>query len=251
MPGWLADGMAAGGWLIALTYLRLQAAFLILPGIGTSLLPARVKVGLAMALAPMLSQVAGAARPPTDMADAVAQALPQLAIGFAIGGLVRLMAMALDVAAAAMAATASLSQIVGGANEAAPHPVGNLLYLGGLAVLFSLGFPMMLVDLMRDGFAFWPIGALPAGDRFVAEAIAVVARSFALAMMLAAPFILGGFLYQALSGVISRVMPTLPIMLIGAPGAILLALAAMVVLAPLLVGLWADAVVSLTLPGGP
>ena len=34
---------------------------------------------------------------------------------------------------------------------------------------------------------------------------------FMLAMLLAAPFILGGFLFQLLSGMISKAMPALPV----------------------------------------
>ena len=68
-------------------------------------------------------------------------------------------------------------------------------------------------------------------------------------MMLAAPFTLGGFMFQALSGVINRVMPALPVVFIGSPAAVLLALAGLALLAPLLVGLWADAVLGFMLPG--
>ena len=32
-----------------------------------------------------------------------------------------------------------MSQLVGGQNEAAPHPIGNLVHLAGLAVLMALG----------------------------------------------------------------------------------------------------------------
>ena len=70
-------------------------------------------------------------------------------------------------------------------------------------------------------------------------------------MMLAAPFTLGGFLYQALSGVINRVMPALPVVFIGAPASILLALMGLVILAPLLVGIWANAVMGFMLPALP
>jgi flagellar biosynthetic protein FliR len=79
----------------------------------------------------------------------------------------------------------------------------------------------------------------------------MVSDSFWLAMMLAAPFTLGGFLFQALSGVINRVMPALPVVFIGAPASILLALAGLAILAPLLVSIWADLVLSFMLPGAP
>ena len=70
-------------------------------------------------------------------------------------------------------------------------------------------------------------------------------------MMLAAPFTLGGFLFQTLTGVINRVMPALPVVFIGAPAAIFLALMGLAILSPMLIGLWADAVLSFMLPVAP
>ena len=70
-------------------------------------------------------------------------------------------------------------------------------------------------------------------------------------MLLAAPFTLGGFMFQALSGVINRVMPALPVIFIGSPAAIMLALAALAMLAPVLIALWADAILGHVLPGAP
>ena len=163
----------------------------------------------------------------------------------------RLLAMSLDIATSAIAATASLSQLVGGQNEAAPHPIGNLVHLAGIAVLMVMGLPVMLVQLMADSFAIWPPGAWPDAQGLATEAIRLVARSFWIAMLLAAPFTLGGFMFQALSGVINRVMPALPVIFIGSPAAIMLALGALALLAPLLVALWADAILAHVLPGAP
>ena len=64
-------------------------------------------------------------------------------------------------------------------------------------------------------------------------------------MLLAAPFILGGFLFQLLSGMISKVMPALPVVFIAAPGAILLALLALVILVPSIISIWAEAVMGI------
>ena len=66
-----------------------------------------------------------------------------------------------------------------------------------------------------------------------------------LAMLLAAPFILGGLLFQVLSGMVSKVMPALPVMFIAAPGAILMALLALVLLTPSILWVWADAVLAM------
>lgn len=233
---------------LLLVYLRLQAFVLILPGFGERVLPARVKVAVAAALTPLLHE--GAMVPmqigaPTDL---IVPALSEMAVGFATGSFVRLLALALDIAATAISSAASLSQLLGGANEMSPHPIGNLMHLAGLAILFALGFPVVAAQLVADSYLLWPLGDWPPAGEVMPLIAGMMTRSFTLAMLLAAPFVLGGFLFQALSGVINKVMPALPVIFIGAPAAILLALVALAVMAPLLVGLWADAVLSLTLP---
>ncbi|MBU3028618.1 flagellar biosynthetic protein FliR [Paracoccus marinaquae] len=235
-------------WRLVLVYLRAQACILILPGLGERLIPARVRVGAAMAVSPLLAGLVAPVAAPDGTIAMLGQAAGAMIVGLAAGGLLRLLALALDIATTAIAATASLSQIIGVQNEAAPHPIGNMLHLGGMAVLMALGLPVMLVQLIADSFVLWPAGGWPSVDMLAPAAVRMVSDSFLLAMMLAAPFTLGGFLFQALSGVVNRVMPALPVVFIGSPGSILLALAALALLAPMLVGLWADAVLDFTLP---
>ena len=236
------------GWDSVLTYLRLQAFILALPAIGERTIPARVKISLAMALTPLFSGLAVSPVPPVTIPEIVSSAGPEILIGLACGGLLRLMTLAIDVATSTIAATASLSQIVGVPNEYSPHPIGNLLHLGGIAVLMALGLPVMLMQLIADSLMLWPPGTWPGAELLVPEAARLLARSFMFAMVLAAPFTLGGFLFQALSGVINRVMPALPVVFIGSPAAIMLALIALAILAPMILSLWAESILSFMLP---
>lgn len=239
------------GWSWVLVYLRVQAFALVLPGLGERVIPVRVRVALALASTPLLAGTVAPMTTPDGPVPVLGQALAETVIGLAAGMGLRLLALSLDIAASAIAATASLSQLVGGQNEAAPHPVGNLIHLAGLAVLMALGLPVMLMDLMADSLTIWPAGGWPDMDALAGGAIGIVAQGFWIAMLLAAPFTLGGFLFQALSGVINRVMPALPVVFIGSPAAILLALAALTILAPMMVALWADAVLGYRLPEAP
>ncbi|PHQ69951.1 MAG: flagellar biosynthetic protein FliR [Paracoccus sp.] len=244
----LAQWVPGLDWGVVLVYLRVQACLLILPGLGERLIPVRVRVAAAMAVTPLLAGLTGPVASPSVPLQLIVQSGAEMVIGLATGGLLRLLALALDVATTAIAATASLSQIIGVQNEAAPHPVGNLMHLAGMAVLMALGLPVMLVQLLADSFTLWPPAGWPDIDTLAPAAIALVAQSFGLAMMLAAPFTLGGFLFQALSGVINRVMPALPVVFIGSPASIMLALVALTLLAPMLIAIWADAVLSFVLP---
>ncbi|RJE88163.1 flagellar biosynthetic protein FliR [Paracoccus onubensis] len=235
-------------WTMVLVYVRVQACLLILPGFGEQVIPARVKVGLAMVIVPLLAAGLPAAAIPRAPAGILGQTAVEMVIGLASGGLLRILAIAIDIATTAIATAASLSQLVGISIDAAPHPLGNLLHLGGIAVLMALGLPVMVLQFMADGLSIWPPGGWPDLQYLAHEAIPTVARAFGLAMLLAAPFTLGGFLFQALSGVINRVMPSLPVIFIGSPLSVFLAIAGAAMMAPLLIEIWANAVLDFTLP---
>lgn len=238
------------GWLLAplLVYCRIQACLLTIPVFGERFLPMRVKISLAMALTPLFAFGVALEKDAESVVQLAFLVMPEVVMGLLIGLMVRFLAIALDMAATAIAMTASLSQIVGVPNEYSPHPVGNLMHLAGLALLMVLGFPIMLSELIQDSFMLKPPGSWPLAEDIVPAAIGLVSQSFLLAMLLASPFILGGFLYQALSGVVSKVMPSLPIVFIGAPAAILLALLGLSVFTPTILAIWADAILNFSLP---
>lgn len=236
-------------WLtpVLLVYARIQACLLAMPGIGERLLPIRVRVATAMALTPLY---AGAARPMPPPAPLQLAALmaAEIVSGLVLGLMVRVVAMALDVASTALAQSASMSALLGMSDEMPPHPIGNLMHLAGLAVLMAMGLPVMICQVLTDSFALKPPGLWPEiGAAWPAFAMLVL-HSFTLALLLASPFILGGLLFQLLSGVVSRVMPAMPVVFVAAPAAILLALAALALLTPGLLSIWAGDLLSLELP---
>ncbi|WP_415129636.1 flagellar biosynthetic protein FliR [Paracoccus sp. (in: a-proteobacteria)] len=224
-----------------LTYCRVQACLLALPGFSMRVVPVRVRVAVAMSLTPLLAEAALLRHGAQSLAGLGLLCAAEIVTGLALGGLVRLFALAIDVAASAIAATASLSQIVGVANEFSPHPIGNLMHLAGMALVMAMGFPLLVCDLLRESFQLRPVGDWIQIPELLPLAVAILRRSFVLAMLMAAPFILGGFLFQLLSGMVSKVMPALPLMFIAAPGAILLALLALVLLTPSILSVWAEA----------
>lgn len=227
---------------LLLVYCRIQACLLAMPGFSMPGLPVRLRVAIAMSITPLLAESARFGELPRSLAGFVFACGAEIVTGLALGALVRLFAVALDVAAAAIAATASLSQLVGAATEYSPHPIGNLFHLAGLAVLMAMGFPLAVCTLLQDSLAFRPVGDWPQVSDLLPLATDLLWQGFLLALMLSAPFILGGYLFQILSGLISKVMPALPVTFIVAPGAILLALIALFILTPSMIAIWADAV---------
>lgn len=225
-------------------YLRVQFCLIALPMFAETTLNMRVRVALGMACVLPFAGLAPAmpmSDPQLALQQGMAVFLAEALIGLMIALPVRLMSWALGIASTTIAAAASLSQLVGTETEAAPHPIGNLMHLAGIAVLVALGYPIFVLQLLAESFQHWPVGHVPAPGALFSGVVAMFDDSFQLAMVIASPFILGGLLFQALSGVISKVMPSLPIVFIAAPGAILLALVALCVVTPILLSIWADA----------
>lgn len=245
----MALGLVGPGGITALLpiYVRIQSATLGFPLFSERAFGVRLRVAIAFSLtillAPALPQTT-----PESLPSWSYLLLREAAIGLLLVMPIRLIALSINIAATAIAATASLSQIMGTGTEASPHPIGNLLHLGGLAVLAALGLPIMFADYMRIGLDIFPVGSWPNSSQLLPDLIALANTSFQIALTLAAPFILGGLLYQALLGVISKTMPALPVVFIGAPAAILLALIGLAIIAPVLVGIWADRVFEVQLP---
>lgn len=229
-------------------YLRIQACLLAMPVFSERFLTGRVKVALAMAMVPLL-----AAQPqpplPTEVFAFLWRAMSEILLGFVLGILVRLLFVAINIAATTIAATASLSQIIGTGAEASPHPIGNFFHLAAMALILAMGFPLMVIDLLAASFELWSGGMLPDAGEMAGLAVRIVSQSFNLAMILASPFILGGVLFQAISGVINRVMQALPVVFIGAPASIMLALLGLALLTPAIMAVWSDAILNLSLDG--
>lgn len=228
-------------------YLRVQACLLALPVFSERVLTGRVKVALAMAMTPLMVGQGGGS-PLPELPEILFRGGAEVLIGLVLGMLVRILFVAINIAATAIAATASLSQIFGTGAEASPHPIGNFYHLGAMALILTLGFPLMVIDMLLASFRIWQGGAFPDIGRVLDLSVHLATRCFSLAMILASPFILGGLLFQAVSGVINRVMQALPVVLIGAPASVLLALLGLALLTPAIMAVWSDAILDLTLP---
>lgn len=233
-----------GALTYLLTFFRVQACFMSLPALSERSLPVRVRVALAMAVSPLLAEFSTLVAMPADLVGLGLLAGAEVITGLVLGGIVRLAALAMDIAASTISATASLSQLMGVGNDYATHPIGSLLHIAGVALLMALGFPILACDMLRESLVLRPLGQWLQIDALLPSVIGIASRGFVLAMLMAAPFTLGGFLFQLLTGMISKAMPSLPVVFIGAPAAILMALIGLAILSPSVLSLWADAVLA-------
>ncbi len=248
---------ALPGWAFAfvLVLARAGSAIMLLPGLGELEPPAMLRAGLAFGLALLLVPVVAPDVPsvPETTAAAAAMVAAEVLTGLWLGWLARIMALALPVAGQFMAALSGLSGLL--------HPTEELgQQTTALSQLFGLAVPVIV---LATGLHALPIAALAGSYRLIhpgallpagggtEAAVGAVAASFALALRLAAPFMIAGTVWHVAAGLLARLVPRVQAYFIALPGQILGGLVLFAILSGGLIAAWQDGVRAalLDLPG--
>ncbi|MFN6951215.1 MAG: flagellar biosynthetic protein FliR [Albidovulum sp.] len=226
-----------------LVFLRVGAAVSLLPGFGEATIPTRVKLALALALTAVVAPAVAATVVP--LAASPADLIPCLATetlsGLSIGIAVRLMSVALEVAGTIAAQFTSLSHLVGTRGEPMPA-FSHLLILAGIALAMTAGFHTRITAVFILSYEAWPPGLFPGAELVKGWGVAHIARAFALAFGIAAPFVLAATIYNVALGAINRAMPQLMVAFVGAPALAVGALVLLSLAAPAGLALWMDGI---------
>ncbi|MFO1105084.1 MAG: flagellar biosynthetic protein FliR [Amaricoccus sp.] len=231
----LLDLTQAGMVAFVLVFTRVGAIAALLPGFGEQMIPARVRLGIAIAFALVVWPMLAGLPPPPDR-PFFAMMLIEAGIGLMLGIALRLMVFALQFAGSIIAQSTALAQIFGAGVAPDPMPAfGNILMLAGVTLAVATGLHVKAAILMADSYRILPMGLPVPAEDVAAWGTARVAQSFALGFSLAAPFVIAAFAYNLALGAINRAMPQLMVAFIGAPaitagGILLLMLAAPVIL---------------------
>lgn len=228
------SGLAeAAVWQAALVFLRVGAMVALLPALGEQALPQRVKLAAAVAItlvvAPGVAVPAG-----YGPAALLAEGAAGLTLGFGL----RLVVMGLQMAGTLAAQSVSLAQMFAGTGPEPAPIVANLLVLSGVALFLAMGGPARCVELVFLSYQMVPAGGAPDPGILADWGVQRIARVFALAFSLAAPFVLAALLYNLALGAINRAMPALMVSFIGAPALTLGGLILLALTTPLLLQAW-------------
>ncbi|RVV97967.1 type III secretion protein [Mesobaculum littorinae] len=219
-------------------FLRVGAVMALLPAFGEQVVPLRVRLVLSLALtllvAPGLSDLPrlgpGADWPRLMVTEPLA--------GIALGAVLRLLVMVLQIAGVMAAQATSLSQIFG-TQAAEPLPaMGHMLTMAGLCALVMTGLHVRAVELLLLSYELLPPGLFPDAGELLEWGVARVGHAFGLAFSLAAPFVIASMLYNLTLGIINRAMPQLMVAFVGAPAITAGGLILMALSLPGMIGVW-------------
>ncbi|ETX29685.1 flagellar biosynthetic protein FliR [Roseivivax isoporae] len=238
----------AGDWLWGsfAVFLRAAGAFALMPAFGEQVVPARIRLGLALAVTAICAPAVLATLdlPAPDLALLVRLVLAETLSGLLIGAVLRLFVMALQIAGSIAAQATSLAQLLGGAAGEPLPTLGHVLTISALALLTLAGFHVQIAEALVLSYGVLPFGAFPGGAEVSPWGVAAVAQAFALGFTLAAPFLLVSTLYNLTLGVINKAMPQLMVAFVGAPLITFGAVAILMLCTPLMLSVWHAAILS-------
>lgn len=238
--------------LSLLVFLRVGACFLVLPTVAEQYIPARVRLGAALAmtvlLAPALAPALSDSAASLDARFFFTEPLAGLLLGIAI----RFMVHALQIAGSMAAQATSLSQIAGGAAPDPQPAIASFLMLAGMALAVLMGLHVHVARMILTSFDILPAGQVPLAGDLAAWGISRVAAAFWLAFSLAAPFLIASVLYNVALGVINKAMPQLMVAFVGAPAITFGGLAILFLSTPIILPIWLRMMqATLAAPMGP
>lgn len=235
-------------WGFGLLLLRTTGLCMTAPMLGARIVPARVKLGIALVLTMAIYQGAGApAVPvPSTLLGLAGPALVETLIG-TLGGLsARWM---LDAALAAghlagLSAGLGFSALVDPTTGAESTGLSQFLYAGAQAAALSLGIHREAVGWLARAALAWPPGHQPALGPLAAGVIGHAVLAIALAVRMAFPIMAAVLLGHATMGVLNRMAPQLGLANVGFSVALLAGGLALYLSAPTVAELVARAAVT-------
>lgn len=210
-----------------LIFARLGAMLMLMPGIGDTTVPPRIRLAFAFLMTLTLMPVVANALPvPGSMGSLAAAIIKEVLIGLMIGSILRLFMSSLAAAGEVISiqTTLAFAQTAAPGQAAPSTSLGAFLAVLGVTLVMTTDLHHMFLAAMVRSFTLFPFErAIPVEDS-VQLAIQTVAGSFRLGIQLAAPVIVFSLIFNIATGLVGRVMPQFQVFFVATPLIVLLGL---------------------------
>lgn len=219
-----ADQVWAGGLIFA----RVGAILMMIPGIGESYVPPRVRLSLALLLSLVLWPLVAASLPalPSTLGGVAGWIIREVLTGLAIGVILRSFMTALTTAGEIVSQQTTLG-FAQTANPLQAQPGSTLsafLMVLGVTLIFATNTHHLFIGGIVGSYeAIAPARPLIVSD-FTDMAVRTLGQSFLLGVQLSAPVLVFGLVFNLASGLVARVMPSFQVYFAAAPLSVMLGL---------------------------
>ena len=208
-----------------LVFARVGAMVMLLPGLGESNIPVRIKLAIALVLTLVILPLHRQAYQidMQSMVPLVVMMIHELIVGIVLGATARVTLSALQVGGSIIAQQMGLGFVTSVDPTRGQQGVliGNFLTMLGVTLLFATDSHYLVIAALNDSYnIFSPADLMPSGD-IAALAIRAFTAAFRIGMQLSAPFLVFGLVFNIGLGVLARLMPQMQVYFVGVPLSIL------------------------------
>ena len=211
-----------------LTFARVGAMIMLLPGIGEMTVPSRVRLTMALVLTAILlpAHQSAYAIDLKAIGPVLLMLFQELLVGAVLGLTARLAISSLQVAGSVVAQQLGLGFVtaIDPTQNQQGLLVGNFLTVLGVTLIFATDLHYLVIAALNDSYTIFAPGEIPLVGDVAQHLTGVIATAFRIGIQLSAPFLVFGLLFNLGLGVLSRLMPQMQVFFIGLPLSILLGL---------------------------
>lgn len=222
----LGSLLSAELFAFLMVFTRLSATIMVIPGIGDGFVSPRIRLMLALTMTVLVTPGLADGLPPLPQSPVAMLALlgGEILIGLVIGLIARLLLTAVDVAGQIISFNLSLANaFVFNPTMAAQGSLpGAFLTVLALVLIFAADLHHLMLRAAVDSYGVFPPGTVPPLGDLAETVTTVVARSFAIGLQMAAPFVAVGLIFYLGLGVLSRLMPQMQVFFVAIPAQIML-----------------------------
>ena len=191
-------------WL--LIAIRASAFLMLLPGLTGQPMPVVLRLALAMTVAALLAPlIPMPTQVPTTLLGLVGAVLAEVLVGLIMGFVGRMAFFATDMGGRIIATEVGLTATPGvEAPTASNEPFASLLHRFAVVLYFGTGAHLLAIGVFARSFHFAPPGLAGLNPAAADQLIIITARTFAVGVQLAAPFIALNFLLTFAFGLLGR-----------------------------------------------
>jgi flagellar biosynthetic protein FliR len=204
-----------------LAFARIGAMVMLLPGLGESNIPVRIKLAIALLLTLIILPLHRQAYHVDmgSMAGLVVLMLHEIVIGILLGATARVTLSALQVAGAVIAQQMGLGFVtsVDPTQGQQGVLVGNFLTMLGVTLLFATDTHHLVIAALNDSYKIFSPGEAMASGDIAALATRAFTAAFKIGLQLSAPFLVFGLVFNIGLGVLARLMPQMQVYFVGVP----------------------------------
>jgi len=209
-------------------FARLGAVLLMLPGVGESYVPPRIRLSLALVMSLALWPVVSGSLPglPATLGGMAGWIIREVLVGLAIGALLRMFLTALATAGevVALQTTLAFAQTANPTQASPGSTISAFLMILGTTLIFATNtHHLFIAGLVGSYELIAPARPLVTGD-FASMAVRTVGDAFMLGIQLSAPVLVFAIIFNLASGLVGRVMPAFQVYFAAAPLSIILGL---------------------------